>query len=90
MKKKTTVKNSQNSAREKKNPPVKINQIVPVKFWTTRENFQKSGRENENSTREENRKKGQKGVSRALLIFTGKKENTAPHPPSNHTALKHT
>ena len=54
---------------------MKINQIVPVKFLTTRENFQKSGRENENSTREENRKKGQKGVSRALLIFTGKKNS---------------
>ena len=50
---------------------------------TSRENFQESGRESQNSTREENRKKGQKGLSRALLIFTGKKK-TLPNGPSKN------
>ena len=59
----------------KKFHPWKFIKYCPWKPWTTRENFQKSGRENEISTREKNRKKSKKGLSRALLIFTGKKKH---------------
>ena len=81
----------QNSTREKKNPPVKILSIppvkskfqpvkiyqkVPVKTLDCPWKFSKKWAWKWISTREKNRKKSKKGLSRALLIFTEKK-NTA-------------
>ena len=51
-------------------PPVKIFLLHVKKTGKTR----KSTREKKFSTREENGKNGQKWLSRALLIFTGKKK----------------
>ena len=60
--------------------PVKTNwatrEIPPVKIFLL--HVKKTGKTRK-SGREKNGKNGQKWLSRALLIFTGKKKNTAQH-----------